>query len=368
MRLLDPRWSHLSKGYQTARALEQQARHNWQRAWSKSVEFAREHGLKRAAAELRVRIQAEKRTLRIVLVLLAGLLLGMAVLTALAESYPFLRLFLLPVGVINVIQSLFLLFAVAEKVLAIAALSRIEPPVESPQVSLELTEHWWQAISSRESLESTDADEAGQTAFLKFLAQHLPDEYFAVRSPFLQSSLNLDVLVIGPTGIWLFETRHWRGRVVYRNGVWQRQPAPAARLEPLTTPLDRSWLVGRNIIETTLTERLARRANFGALIRGGLVFTHPEVEIELDAASKVEAGTPAQWLQRIRSTARLAQFTTEAQLLVLDALLDYALSLYVTRPVVQSGVELAKTLYGDLLEDLRQYILRQVRSRLAGMR
>lgn len=365
MRIINPEWTHLSKGYQAARALEQQALKNWETTWGRSVEFARAQGLKHAAAALQSQIRIEKRTLRIVLVLLAGVLLLMAVIAALIESYPQLRWFLLPAGGINLIQALILVLPIAEKVLAIAALKKIQPLPEEPQTSLDLTEQWWQAISSQDVLEISDSDEAGQISFLRYLAEHLPDDYFAVRSPFLQSSLNVDVLVIGPTGIWLFETRHWRGRVICRGGIWQREPAPDAPLESLTTPLEQSWLAGRKIIEQTLSLKMARHVNFGALIRGGLVFTHPQVQVQVDSSSKVQVGTPPQWLQRIRRTSHLAQFSTEIQLLVLDVLLEYALSLYVTRPLVRSAVELAKTLYGDLLEQLRQYILRQVRSRLS---
>lgn len=365
MRILNPEWTNLSKGYQAARALEKQALKNWDSAWEKSVEFARQQGIKRAAAALQAQIRIEKRSLRIALALLAGVLLLMAVIAALIESYPQLRWFLLPVGVMNLIQSLILVLPIAEKVLAILALRKIQPPAEEPQTSLDITEQWWQAVSSQDALESEDTVEAGQTAFLKYLSQQLPDDYFAARSPFLQSSLNVDVIVLGPTGIWLFEVKHWRGWVYCRGGVWQREAAPEAPLESLTTPLDQSWLTGRAAIEKTLSLRLARNANFGALIRGGLVFTHPSVQIQVDSSSKAQVGTPPQWLQRMRGAPQLAQFSTEAQLLVLDALLDYALSLYVTRPLVKSAVELAKALYGDLLEELRQYVLRQVRSRLS---
>jgi len=364
MRILNPEWTNLSKGYQAARDLERQAYSNWEAVWQKSVEFARAQGLKRAAAAIQAQIRDEKRALRIVLVLLAGVLLLMAVLGALIEHYPSLRLFLLPIGVINLLQSLILLLPIAEKVLAILALSKLQPPPEEPQSSLDLTEQWWQAISEQQALESADSAEAGQVAFLKYLAQHLHDDYFAVRSPFLQSSLNVDVLVIGPTGIWLFETRHWRGGVTCRGGVWQREPAPKAPLENLSTPLDQSWLAGRKIVEQMLALKLARNANLGALLHGGLVFTHPDVQIQIDSSSKAQVGTPSQWLQRIRDARQFAHFSTELQLLVLDILLDYALSLYVTHPLVKSSVELAKALYGDLLEELRQYVLRQVRSRL----
>lgn len=238
---------------------------------------------------------------------LAGVLLLMAVIAALIESYPQLRWFLLPAGGIHLIQALILVLPIAEKVLAIAALKKIQPPPEDPQTSLDLTEQWWQAISSQDVLESSDSDEAGQISFLRYLAEHLPDDYFAVRSPFLQSSLNVDVLVIGPTGIWLFETRHWRGRVICRGGIWQREPAPDALLESLTTPLEQSWLAGRKIIEQTLSLKMARHVNFGALIRGGLVFTHPQVQVQVDSSSKVQVGTPPQWLQRIRRTSRLSE-------------------------------------------------------------
>ncbi len=364
MRIINPEWANLSKGYQAARNLEHQALKNWETTWKKSVEFARQQSLKRAAAFIQSKILIEKRTLRIVLALLASVLLIMAVISAIIDIYPQLRWFLLPVGVINLIQAFILILPIAEKLLSISALGKIQPPSDEPQASLELTEQWWQAVTHQDTLESGDTTEAGQVAFLKYLAQHLPDDYFAARSPFLQSSLNVDVLVIGPTGIWLFETRHWRGRVICRGGVWQREPAPEAPLESLTTPLDESWLTGRATIEKTLSLKLARNANFGALIRGGLVFTHPEVQVQVDSSSKVQVGTPPQWLQRIRGTSQLAQFSTEVQLLVLDVLLEYALSLYVTRPLVKSAAELARALYGDLLEDLRQYVLRQVRSRL----
>lgn len=96
-------------------------------------------------------------------------------------------------GGIHLIQALILVLPIAEKVLAIAALKKIQPPPEEPQTSLDLTEQWWQAISSQDVLESSDSDEAGQISFLRYLAEHLPDDYFAVRSPFLQSSLNVDV-------------------------------------------------------------------------------------------------------------------------------------------------------------------------------
>jgi hypothetical protein len=365
MRIINPQWTNLSKGYQAARDLEQQALKNWDAAWAKSVDFARQQGAKRTAEFIRAQIKNEKRTLRIVLILLAVVILLMAVINLLIGSYPQLRWFLLPVGVINLLQALILLLPIAEKLLAISALSKIEPPAEEPQVELEITEQWWQAVSGDDALEASDSAEAGQAAFLKYLAENLPDDYFAARSPFLQNGLSVDILVLGPTGIWLFEVKHWRGRVTCRGGVWQREPSPDAPLESLTTPLDESWLAGRTAIEKTLSLRLARNANFGALIRGGLVFTHPNVQIQVDSSSKVQVGTPPQWLQRIRGTSQLAQFSTEIQLLVLDVLLEYALSLYVTRPLVKSAVELAKTLYGDLLEELRQYILRQVRSRLS---
>ncbi len=365
MRIINPQWTNLAKGYQSARNFEQQALKNWNTTWAKSVEFARQQGLKRAVELIQAQIKNERRTLRIVLMLLGGVVALMALLNWLAGAYPALRWFLLPVGVINFIQALILLLPIVEKLLAISKLKSLKPPPEEePQIELEITAQWWQAVSSQEALESAEAAEAGQVAFLKYLSENLPDDYFAVRHPLLQKALHVEVLLLGPTGIWLFEVKHWRGRALCRNGVWSREPAPGERIDNTTPRFDQHWLGGRETVEKTLSQRLARNASFGALIRGGLVFTHPQIQIEVDGSSKVQYGAPPQWLQRIQATAGMAQFSTEIQLLVLDALLDYALSVSGARPLVKSAVDLAKALYGDLLEELRRYVLRQVRSRL----
>ena len=363
MRIIDPQWTSLAKGYKAAIELEQQARKNWDAKWAQSVDFARQQGVKRAAEFIQAQIKNEKRTLRIVLMLLAGVILLMAIISTLANHYPQLSWFLLPVGIINSLQALVLLLPIFEKLKSISLLNAAEPPPEEPQTSLDITGQWWQAVTSQEALEIADAEGASQAAFLKYLAENLPNDYFAIRSPLIQKSLNVDVLLFGPTGIWLFEIKHWQGRVTCQNGVWQHEQTPEAQKDTPAPGPDAKWLDSRKLIEKTLNLRLARNANFGSLIRGGLVFTHPRVQVEIDASSTVQYGTPPQWLKRILATSKMAQFSTEMQLIVLDILFDYALSAYVSRPLLRSAVDLAKVLYGDVLEDLRQYILRQVRSR-----
>ncbi len=365
MKIISPQWTNLSKGYQAARALERQARQNWELKWANSVDFARQQGLRRAAEMLQAQVRDEKRTLRFILVLLAALILAMAILSLLAENYPQLRWLILPVGVMNVLQALVLLLPIYEKLKTIAELSAAEPTPEEPGASLEITEQWWQAVSGQDALESDNAAAAGEIAFLKYLAANLPNDYFAVRSPLIRHGLGVDILLFGPTGVWLFVVRHWQGRVFWRNGIWQPETsAPDAQGAAPVAP-DSEWLRGRQIVEKMLNARLAKNANLGAILHGGVVFTHPFVQLDAGAGVRVPYGTPPQWLQRIRSAQNLSRFTTEVQLLVFDVLFDYALGQYVTRPLLRSAVELAKVLYGDVLEDLRQYIVRQVRSKMA---
>jgi hypothetical protein len=373
MRIINPQWTNLSKGYQAARDLEQQALRNWEAKWAQSVEFARQQGIKRAAESIQVQIASEKKTLRLILILLAGVILLMAVVTSLLQRFPNLQWFLIPAGVINFLQAAVLLLPILDKLRKISVLGSTQPEPEQPGTSLEIAEQWWQSVSSRAPSQPTGEAGLGEFSFLRYLSENLPNDYIAVQSLLVKQSLDVDVLLIGPTGIWLFEVKNWRGRVTLHNGIWKHEAAPGETPDDPSRPFDDAqdkpsdaqWLDERETVEKTLNLRLARNARFGTLLRGGLVFTHPNVQLEMDGSSKVEVGTPPQWLRRIRSTAKMAQFSTEVQLLVLDVLLDYALSLYVTRPLVKSAVELAKLLYGDVLEDLRRYILRQVRSRVA---
>jgi hypothetical protein len=361
MRIINPEWINLSQGYKAACDLEQQALKNWNAKWAQSVDFAREQGVKRAGEFLQAQVANEKRTLRIILIILVIPVVLMAIVNMLIVKYPDLKLFLLPIGVMNFLQAAVLLIPIAEKLLAIAALGSIKPPPEENQTSLEVTDRWWQQVSRQNPSEPASEAELGEFNLLQYFSENLPDDYFAVRNLLIQKSLHVDVLLIGPTGIWVFEIKDWQGRVTCRNGVWKSEAAIADR----NLPLDQQWLEERATVEKTLGLRLARNANFGALIRGGLVFTHPNVQIDIDSSSQAQYGMPPQWLERIAATGKIAQFSTEVQLLVLDALLDYALSLYITRPLVKSAVELAKLLYGNVLEDLRQYVLRQIHAHMA---
>ena len=360
MRIINPEWTNLAKGYQAAREFEQQALKNWEAKWSQSVNFAREQGVKRAAELIQSQLANEKRTLRIILIIMVIPIVFMGIVNALITKYPDFKLFLLPIGVINFLQAAVLLLPIAEKLLAIVALGKISPPPEENQTSLEVTDRWWEQVSSQNPTEPASEAELGEFNLLQYFSENLPDDYFAVRNLLNQKSMHVDVLLIGPTGIWLFEIKNWQGRVICRNGVWQCEDAAADQNQSF----DQLWLEERASVEKALGLRLARNANFGPLIRGGLVFTHPDVQLDIDGSSQTQYGTPPEWLQRVRETGKIAQFSIEVELIVLDALLDYALSLYVTRPLVKSAVELAKLIYGDVLEDLRQYVLRQIHAHM----
>ncbi len=361
MRILSQSWSNLSKGYQTARELEQLALGNWQARWEQSVTFAQQQGLKKAANFIQQQIVDEKKSLRMVLLLLGGLLLLLTVLSQLAVFFPNWKWLIAPVGFFNLLQALLLLLPVVDKLRRISQLARQQPQAESADVMLDVTEQWWQRVADGD----IQAD-AGEQDFAGYLARNLPDEYIAVRSLLVKKSLDVDVLLVGPTGIWIFEVKDWRGRVTCQGGIWQREDAGDGASGP-ERPFDEQWLDERDNIEKTLNLRLARNARLGTLLRGGLVFTHPAVELDIDKSSKADYGTPEEWLQRIRAAAKIQQFSVEVQLLILDTLLDYALSLAVTRPMLNSAVDLAKLLYGDLLENLRQYILRQVRAQAGNL-
>lgn len=82
-----------------------------------------------------------------------------------------------------------------------------------------LTQRWWATISGRASsvrrsgptLSARHYGDAGEEAFVSYLAGHLSDGYLAARGLLVVRNLDADVILVGPTGVWVYEVKHWSG-------------------------------------------------------------------------------------------------------------------------------------------------------------
>ena len=157
---------------------------------------------------------------------------------------------------------------------------RLTRPVESPDV----TNRWWREVHAAAHGSSQDyahGDE-GESLFIEALSEKLSHDYLAVPNLKVHKSLDVDVLVVGPSGVWVFEVKYWSGHVVCDDGDWHRERqyfepggTEATEVEPIEHAWDRQWQRELEAVTTTLDRRLKAPIANGATGHGGLVFSHP---------------------------------------------------------------------------------------------
>lgn len=101
--------------------------------------------------------------------------------------------------------------------------------------------HWWQAKQNLNEGKSLEAGIAGEAEVTKKLGDYLDNRYFVFNDIVLtrgRTSAQLDHLVVGPNGVFVIETKNWRGRVVGDVGdrMWRQLRNDRNRATPLSSP------------------------------------------------------------------------------------------------------------------------------------
>jgi hypothetical protein len=239
----------------------------------------------------------------------------------------------------------------------------VEQPVEGLVVDLE--GRWWESLSPQER-SVAKAGENGEEDFLTLLARSLPDPYSA------RIFADSDVMLLGPSGIWVLKVENWSGTIVKQEGAWKQiQPLSHAgtgtitsdkherkRLEEKTHEPgpDDQWLQQKQEIVNTLEKHLPERTWTFSLIQGGVVFPHPKVNLDKKGiqGNNASYGRPKAWSERIRRAPPVNGFTPEIQLEILDALVERSIQ----HPA--SAKDEAERLYQQAVEELRAYIAKMV--------
>lgn len=142
---------------------------------------------------------------------------------------------------------------------------------------------------------------------------------------------DVDVLVLAASGVWVFEVKYWSGRITWRHGVWHRTKTYHGQGGQLVTeekdvgePPDRQWKrMAADVAGTLRRREQALVARLPALcdVRGGVVFAHPDAELDIDPACPVSWGTIRYWTQELASALPQLGLDERTLLRSLDSLL-----------------------------------------------
>jgi hypothetical protein len=239
------------------------------------------------------------------------------------------------------------------------ALSRTPPPPENPvtrtsddeqesalrqKLFPRLVPLWRRAMALRipsdEEVEQMAADTEkwgllGEFDLIRALEAAVSPDTYILHSLKPTSGDDLDVVVIGPKGFWYFEVKHWNAQFIWQAGAWQvwqfdyatQTPQPVTMRE---TP-DAQWARMRNEILANLRAskgELLKKAPILGNIQGGIVFSNPNVEIEIDRSAPFRYGTIEQWVATYQAAPRLREVTSGRALQLLEVLLKRHQSFY----------------------------------------
>lgn len=229
----------------------------------------------------------------------------------------------------------------------------------------DLSGRWWGTISrgallvrsSETTLPARRYGDKGEVAFIFHLTGELPEDYVAVRGLMVAQNLDADVIVTGPTGIWVYEVKNWSGMITCEAGQWRRLKtyhAPGGRLvqtDEVLRPFDKQWVKEADAVKETLRRRLPRYSNLHASVRGGLIFTHERLSFFADGSCKAWVWTPSSCLEALSGSSEIPDFTMRKRLRVIDALFEWSDRIHERQgeppSAISSSVKLAERLHED---------------------
>jgi hypothetical protein len=142
---------------------------------------------------------------------------------------------------------------------------------------------------------------------------------------------DIDVILVGKVGIWVFEVKYLNGLIRWQNGKWaQIQPnrrfnrSSDYKIQESDQPYEEQWQRAADDVSETLRRRapdLVNRTPEITTIRGGIVFTHPKGRYDIPSGCPFNWGIVSFWLDKLKTFPNQDYMNDSAVMEILDALL-----------------------------------------------
>ena len=349
MRLIDPKWMDLSIGYQLIRNLQTSLENEFGRA----VDIGYKRKYHRELNEWQ-----QKRRIFFTLVILVPL-----PFIALCVSAFFFQEVACVLAWWLLTSLLALLAAGVAGGRYIIQMVRGRPIPLKARVTGNLTEQWWDTLSPT-ILATKGRNDRKEAAFLTSLFPSLDDEWLGVHNLFAstQSPQYPDILLVGPSGIWIFEVVDWKGHIARQNGQWLQIQKNRKIVFPEQP--DELWIQQKESIKQSIRERLPHLAWVFPVINGGIVFSNPKIQFDtkLIAGNTAPYGVADAWRDRLINSLPNERLTLEVRLEILDMLIPLQRSPDPVPGDYKSARDEANCIYAEVTSQLREHVSKLVRN------
>jgi hypothetical protein len=207
----------------------------------------------------------------------------------------------------------------------------LRPPLRD-RLFPDLYPQWASGLAGRFEGDPSRYGTEGERRFVRRLQQALPEDYLILHGVQLRHGDDVDVVLIGPSGVWIFEVKLWSGTIAWQNGRWHRHKSyykkggvPTTEEKEVGQPPDQQWRrmardVARVIREDDLW--LAKRVPALTRMRGGIVFTSDNATYEIPDDAPFRWGNVAGWVHHVQTVPPLSGMTRRVMLQVAEILLS----------------------------------------------
>jgi hypothetical protein len=116
----------------------------------------------------------------------------------------------------------------------------------------------------------------GEKTVINTLTNNLNDEYYLINGAYLKGGGgDIDHIVLGPTGVYVLETKNWSGKIICNGNQWHR-PGKKAKGNPSLQARHNTQKVKRLIGSSHIFQR------FNIWVEGLLVFTNTNANLTIN--------------------------------------------------------------------------------------
>ena len=186
-----------------------------------------------------------------------------------------------------------------------------------------VVELWWRQLKPPPIKIQKYGDE-GEKNLLDALVRKLSNNFLALHGYMAKKNLDADIIVFGPTGFWLLESKFNSGTISCNNGEWWQEKKHNKEKNKIR-PYDLQWLDEKKEIVETISRRVPQDMLWVLdTIKGGIVFTLNAVHLDIDQSCKVDYGGISYWTKKISTSPTISNLTLGIQLQITDAISDFA--------------------------------------------
>ena len=171
----------------------------------------------------------------------------------------------------------------------------------------------------------------GEERLVQRLGMMLNDDYICVRGLLVDNKLDADVLIVGPSGIWILESKYISGRIFKECYGWRREKtyfetggylaSKNNRLEDFEEQWKREKAA---VVRALRNNGLIPHQIPVNKIKGGIVFTHHNSVLVLNEPSSVEVGNLDRWCEKISSEKENRALTDQQARNAVSAILQHS--------------------------------------------